>query len=375
MKDSVGNGGKKRLMLAMIFMVLTVIASSGYAVFWMTGKVRNGLGGEVFPKPVAQRASEEVPKEGSVVETVKIDRQKSVVIVKVPVPTKEEAPPEETARAAWGQLGDFFGGTLNPIFGFISLVLLLGTFCFQIWELNLTRRELEQTTEAQKDSARALDNQNKAIKKQSFEQTFFAWLGTYRQLLGEVVSGDSTGRAALKTIWDRYLEARSRTPTISSSHGGTSSVDAALLQLGLKHVRDADIGHYPILAAGCRSSWDTLYRNHVIHLDSLFRVLYRLLKWIDDQPDESLSVADKWLYVGIVRSQLSWIEMVFLFYNGMTDRGIKFKPLIERYALFDNLTVESDKLLTILKECPMDSVGYSPAAFDSDMARGRGAAP
>lgn len=82
---------------------------------------------------------------------------------------------------------------------------------------------------------------------------------------------------------------------------------------------------------------------------------------VDEQPREFLGEREKWLYAGIVRSQLSWIEMVFLFYNGMTVRGEKFKSLIERYALFDNLTIESDELLVILKECPMDSTGYAVA--------------
>lgn len=29
------------------------------------------------------------------------------------------------SAATWGQVGDFFGGTLNPIFGFLSVMALL----------------------------------------------------------------------------------------------------------------------------------------------------------------------------------------------------------------------------------------------------------
>lgn len=275
--------------------------------------------------------------------------------------------------ASWGQLGDYLGGVLNPVFGFLSVFALLVALVLQTRELKLSRDALEVSQREQAKSAEALALQNRAIQKQGFEQTFFSWLGTYRQILGEVIHGDSKGRRALKDIWNPHLSSEWVYPMVSIMQGGTTSVNAVLHQLGLNSLQDVNVGHYPLIATGCRSSWDTLYNAEVLHLDSLFRVLYRLLKWVDEQPEESFSTADKWLYVGIVRSQLSWIEMVFLFYNGMTDRGGKFKRLIERYALFDNLPVESDKLLMILKECPMDSIGYAPSAFDSEQARKRAA--
>ncbi|WP_049630687.1 hypothetical protein [Cellvibrio sp. pealriver] len=53
-----------------------------------------------------------------------------------------------------GQLGDFLGGTLNPIFGFATVCLLLWSVFIQRKELSLTRDEL-------KKSAGALENQFK----------------------------------------------------------------------------------------------------------------------------------------------------------------------------------------------------------------------
>jgi hypothetical protein len=51
-----------------------------------------------------------------------------------------------------GQLGDFLGGTLNPIFGFATVCLLLWSVFIQRKELSLTREELTK-------SATALNNQ------------------------------------------------------------------------------------------------------------------------------------------------------------------------------------------------------------------------
>ncbi|UUA74611.1 hypothetical protein [Cellvibrio sp. QJXJ] len=53
-----------------------------------------------------------------------------------------------------GQLGDFLGGTLNPIFGFATVCLLLWSVFIQRKELSLTKYELKR-------SAIALENQVK----------------------------------------------------------------------------------------------------------------------------------------------------------------------------------------------------------------------
>ncbi len=47
-----------------------------------------------------------------------------------------------------GQLGDFLGGTLNPIFGFATVCLLLWSVFIQRRELSLTRDELKKSSEA-----------------------------------------------------------------------------------------------------------------------------------------------------------------------------------------------------------------------------------
>ena len=271
----------------------------------------------------------------------------------------------------WGQFGDFFGGVLNPIFGFLSVFALLVALVIQTRELKLSRESLRISQDEQAKTSEALSLQNRAIQKQSFEQTFFAWLGTYRQVLLEIKGPDGlSGRSALKKLWQDTLSAEY--VVIFDNYVGVSPLSGALAQAGIDNLKMAEPAHYSIISRGAKETWNALYLDAESELDSMFRVVYRLLKWIDHQPSTMLNEDDKWLYVGIVRSQLSWIEMVFLYFNGMTPRGAKFKPLIERYALFDNLTIESDKLLLILRECPLDSIGYAPSAYSSDVARSVG---
>ena len=51
--------------------------------------------------------------------------------------------------------------------------------------------------------------------------------------------------------------------------------------------------------------------------------------------------SERYDYACIIRSQLSDYELVMMFYNCLTANGRdKFKPLIEKYAVFNNLRLE-----------------------------------
>lgn len=65
--------------------------------------------------------------------------------------------------AAYGQMGDFFGGLLNPVLAFASFMALLHTIRIQSEELRLTREELTKSSDAQHRSA---DSQNKQLSLQ-----------------------------------------------------------------------------------------------------------------------------------------------------------------------------------------------------------------
>lgn len=263
--------------------------------------------------------------------------------------------------ATWGQVGDFFGGTLNPIFGFLSVMALLAALVIQSRELKVSTQEL-------RNSAQALDAQNKAIAHQSFEQTFFSWLKSYRDSVNEIEypSGGKVfnGRKAMYSWWELAL--------------GTNSV--AYEYCRIKGVQkegfsweqyfDALAEEDPIgMAELALKQWEGVYQLNEYQLDSLFRNLYRLILWVHSQDEDRINRAQKWLYISIVRAQLSWTEMVLLFYNGYTYRGAKFKRLVEQYALFDNLNMESAAVIKHLRLNPPNGGIYDDSAFDSGLAR------
>jgi hypothetical protein len=67
--------------------------------------------------------------------------------------------PFSNDQAVWGQLGDFIGGLLNPIFGFISIILLIQSLKLQ----NESNRKLIEQ----------INDSKKSEKLKSFENLFF----------------------------------------------------------------------------------------------------------------------------------------------------------------------------------------------------------
>lgn len=73
-----------------------------------------------------------------------------------------------------------------------------------------------------------------------------------------------------------------------------------------------------------------------------FRFVYRIIKYVDET-DVLNSMEERYQYVAFLRSTLSNYEVAAIFYNCLSRNGReKFKPLVEKYALFDNI---DDKIL------------------------------
>ncbi|MDO8336383.1 MAG: hypothetical protein Q7T74_06415 [Candidatus Saccharibacteria bacterium] len=67
-------------------------------------------------------------------------------------------------RSAWGQFGDFIGGTVNPIIGFLTVILLLITIRQQSAAINHTESALEQAGKSLEHAEKALLQNEAALK-------------------------------------------------------------------------------------------------------------------------------------------------------------------------------------------------------------------
>ena len=89
--------------------------------------------------------------------------------------------------------------------------------------------------------------------------------------------------------------------------------------------------------------------------DHYFRLLYRILKFVRSSPLIT-RFEDEYEYTSILRATLSKYELVWLYYNGLTYGQNKLKPLIERYAMLNNLRKD------LLVQGP-DGEGYAESAY------------
>lgn len=215
-----------------------------------------------------------------------------------------------TDHDKWGTMGDFFGGTLNPIFGFIGLFALLLTIAIQNKELANSTRELAT-------SAKALKEQSESLKTQNFENTFFQMLRLHSNIVNDMFSGDPgsadkglNGRDCFKEYYDSF-----------KTHYNRENLNAHGSDEHLRIIQD---------------SYTTFFAEKQSDLGHYFRNLYTIIKFVNNS-----DIENKKQYVSMVRAQLSSYELSLLFYNCLWSVGRKkFMSLIEKYELLENMNIE-----------------------------------
>lgn len=250
-----------------------------------------------------------------------------------------------------GTFGDKFGA-VNALFSGLAFAGLIVTLLYQKEELKLQREELTQTREELKGQREEFEEQNKTMKRQRFENTFFNMLS----LQQEIVANLSFEYYASPNIRPHNIpeEIFYRGVPKGQFHGREVFEGiykhAVIEYNGIRYLD----GIYKLLS----NSGYAIYSNISIttRFDHYFRHLYRIVKYVDSS--DLISDDERYEYACIARSQLSDYELVMLFYNCLTANGrAKFKPLIEKYTIFNNLRTE-------LLANSQDVNAYSAVAFN-----------
>jgi uncharacterized membrane protein len=98
-----------------------------------------------------------------------------------------------TETAVWGQLGDYFGGLLNPILSFISIVLLIKSLTLQ----NEANRALREE----------LSDSRKTEKLRSFETHFFNMIASQKDTFDSFyIEFNHKGKSYSKKRIDAVIE-------------------------------------------------------------------------------------------------------------------------------------------------------------------------
>lgn len=171
-------------------------------------------------------------------------------------------------------------------------------------EVKYTRLELE-------GQKKEMIEQNKTLRQQRFENTFFQLLRNHQEIVGAIdlrvgPNITSQGRDCFKTFNTRFKD------SIKNTLGDITGLAHTIKgYMTFYNTNQADLGHY-------------------------FRHMYRILKFIDDSTE--ISDLEKYKYSSLLRALVSSYELVLIFYNGLGDNGKeKFKPLIEKYSFLKNM--------------------------------------
>lgn len=192
---------------------------------------------------------------------------------------------------AWGMFGDYFGGTMGAIFGFMSVCILCYTIIIQVRE----SAEIARFNTVQ-----------------SIEVNFYELIRLFNEVVRDLyVSGaDVKGRECFK---EYYL--------------GVSKYVKSVKYIGFDHDKES-------LTVAC----GLFFNEEKNNLGHYFRMLYHIVKYIDKS--SVLRDFEQKKYLKIVRAQLSTYEIVLLFFNGFYDVGFNFKKYIEKYDLLQGINEE-----------------------------------
>lgn len=230
-----------------------------------------------------------------------------------------------TDKSEWGAFGDFVGGTLNPLFAFLSLFAILYTIKIQTQELEYTREELSATKNeleksriAQEEQSNSLKKQNASIEQQTFENTFFKLL--------------------------EFLETR-RNDFKNDEYNSSKAVIGQSYHLFkhryfYKNTSEKEWDPKYIFDENCKSieqikeKTQSYYENGGGKLGPYFRVLFNILKFVDNN---RLITKINQLYINLLKDQLSEFELLLLFYYCLSDYNQEMSLLVKKYHILEHL--------------------------------------
>lgn len=235
-----------------------------------------------------------------------------------------------------GTFGDMFG-VANALFSGLAFSGMIIAILLQRTELRYQRRELS-------DTRKEFAIQNKTLRLQRFENTFFNLVSVHHQIVKGI---------------DSIVQHSEKERKLYNNLGGTKE--------GVYSGGDVFKLHYlPMMremehADNFFDVYVDTYATHQSDFGHYFRNLYQIIKLVDEREfhtiselalehkdgnsaEDFISLYTKrnfetaYRYTSIMRAQLSDYELLWLFYNCLSLNGIeKFKPLIEKYSLLKHL--------------------------------------
>lgn len=232
------------------------------------------------------------------------------------------SPPFHAESETLGQMGDFFGGLLNPLVSFLTLIVAISVWQLQQEELKLTRDELEQTKLAMKDQAETAEQQRQ-------EQRFFDLLNVYFRTVENTRYTHSTHPSLYMRAYGAAVEHSDEIFEGKAAISNWLSRRTTVLSQYLKDKGSAIPGQ-SVLKPHIEGQWTKEAPDQ--YFDSYFRIVRHLLA----EAQHLLGAQDQH-YVALFRAQLSRTELVLLALHLWLDpEGQAVQHLAGQYGLLTN---------------------------------------
>lgn len=241
-----------------------------------------------------------------------------------------------TEEVKLSETGDFIGGTVASLWSLSGLFFIYVAFLGQQKQMLIQRQELRFSRYEVKANRMELEGQKKQMVEQSqtfklqrFENTFFNLLDLHHQIVNNIESQfDEVHKKNGKVVNNQRIVLRGRDVF-------KNDYPRLLEHIG-KNIKNEEELNKKYLHC-----WYEFQKN----FGHYFRNLYRIIKLVDETSfPNSEDFMVRYKYTSMIRAQLSDHELLWLFYNSLSDNGKKFKPLIIKY--------------TLLKNTPRDQIGH-----------------
>lgn len=239
-----------------------------------------------------------------------------------------------------GSFGDFFGGVLNPILGFFTVIGLAITVVMQRISLKASRLLAFENT-----FFNMLELHNNIVQQLRFDPSIIPSFLDNTDVQTESQKAHSLGSylSSLKSIVTS-LSSSSSNENSNNIHQGRAVFSEILDALSRATGQIKDLGSV---------YKDDLQNKHNYVLGHYFRNLYQILKHISRGEQYVLTIEQAREYSAIVRSQLSSHELALLLLNchsTVVDSGA-FLKLVVKYRMLEHLplfTSPDNKTLNLL---------------------------
>lgn len=234
----------------------------------------------------------------------------------------------------WGTLGDYFGGLLNPVVSFATLVV-----AYAVWKQQ--KEELKATKEA-------LEEQAKTVEQQRREQRFFDLMNVYFKTVDSISSNfirdirrpknNLYGLSSYETVGTELIRREGKAALAHElsliEERGADDIDSdtpswqGLLQRSTSPTEPVPSAVADLL----RSEWKEAQA--LCDMSHFFRVTRLILS-----DAQHLLGDDHVRYVGLFISQLSNSELTLMAYHlWLDEEGAASIPNAKQYGLLRNLS-------------------------------------